>query len=162
MTKCRSVGNAVFSTAVVSAAAVAGSLATDPNSLWYRTRRKPDWQPPSEAFPIVWTSLYAGAAITSTQVLNHHEREGDEDQARGYRRALVVNMALNAGWSYLFFQRKEPGEAALGAAALAVSTACLAKRAGKAGKGKKLALLPYAVWAGFAAFLSADIWARNS
>lgn len=154
--------NALFSAAVVTAAAVAGSLATDPKTLWFKSLRKPAWFPPNEAFPIVWTSLYAGAAITSTKVLNHHEREGDDQEARKYRRALAVNMALNAGWCYLFFQKKELGVATAGAAALTVSTACLARRAGKAGGGKALSLLPYAAWSAFATVLSEDIWSRNS
>lgn len=162
MTGYHPLRNAIFSTTVVTAAAVAGSSATDPESAWYKGIKKPDWQPPSEAFPIVWTALYAGAAITSTKVLNHHQREGDDDEARGYRRALIANMALNAGWSYLFFQRKQPAEATAGAAALALSTARLARRARRAGRGKGLFLAPYAGWTAFAAVLSADIWRRNS
>lgn len=162
MTKHHPILDAVFSTAVVGGAAVAGSLATDADSLWYKTLRKPEWQPPREAFPIVWLALYASAVITSTQVLNRHERDGEPEEASSYRRALVVNMALNAGWSYVFFRRRDLGTAAIGAGLLAASTASLARRAGRAGRGKALCLLPYAAWTTFAAVLSADIWLRNN
>jgi predicted metal-dependent RNase len=32
----------------------------------YRRLRKPSWQPPDVAFPVVWTALYADVAVTST------------------------------------------------------------------------------------------------
>lgn len=156
------VANALFSTAVVATAATLGSLATDPKSIWYRRLKKPDWQPPSSAFPVVWTALYAGAAVTSTRVLTRLQREGKTREAGIYRLALVGNMTLNAGWSYLFFQRKDLKVAAIEAGALAVSTACLARRAGKAGGQCALALSPYAVWTAFATVLSTDIWKRNA
>jgi tryptophan-rich sensory protein len=161
MTRHHPVANALFSTGVVAAAAVAGSLATDPDSTWYQELDKPGWQPPRAAFPLAWTSLYAGAAITSAAVLDHHEREGNRGEAIKYRCALVANMALNASWSYLFFQRRQLGGAAAGAVALAVSTACLARKAGRAGRGHAVSLLPYAAWTAFASALSADIWHRN-
>ena len=154
--------NAVFSTAVVGTAAALGTLATDPQSTWYRGLKKPTWQPPNEAFPIAWTTLYAGAVLTSVGVLNRLQRTGDEENASTYRRALVTNMGLNALWSYLFFQKKNLGAAAVGAGALAASTACLARRAGKAGALRGLSLVPYAAWTAFATLLSADLWHRNS
>ena len=153
--------NALFSTAVVVAAATIGSLSTDPTSTWYRTLKKPDWQPSATAFPIAWTSLYTGAIITSTKVLNRLEREGRYDDASKYRRALVANMALNAGWSWLFFRKKDLPAAALGAGVLTASTVHLAHRAGKAGFFWTLSLVPYALWNGFATGLSSDVWLRN-
>ncbi|MGW4569136.1 TspO/MBR family protein, partial [Streptomyces sp. NPDC004561] len=44
--------------AVTTAAAV-GGRAVDADSAWYRSLRKPGWQPPSWAFGVVWTPLYA-------------------------------------------------------------------------------------------------------
>lgn len=42
----------------VAAGAVTGALATDSRSRWYRRLRKPPWQPPPQAFGLVWTPLY--------------------------------------------------------------------------------------------------------
>ena len=54
---------ALTSAATVASAAV-GSLATQPDSAWYRSLDLPDWQPPTLAFPVVWTALYADIAAT--------------------------------------------------------------------------------------------------
>ena len=52
--------------AAAAATAVAGSVATDPSSSWYRRLRKPAWQPPPSIFPVVWTALYADLAGFAT------------------------------------------------------------------------------------------------
>jgi tryptophan-rich sensory protein len=47
---------------MTAAAAGVGSLGTDPESEWYQSIEKPSWQPPSVAFPLVWTPLYVAIA----------------------------------------------------------------------------------------------------
>ncbi|NYG37353.1 tryptophan-rich sensory protein [Janibacter alkaliphilus] len=155
--------------AVVGGAAVVGSLATDPGSRWYRGLDLPPWQPPTIAFPVVWTTLYATTAIASTAVSAELEEDGRGRQAAGYRRALVVNMVLNAGWSALFFRGHQvPGlrqvvlpAATAEAATLAASSWDLTRRAAAAGRGKGATLGAYAAWCTFAVALTAEIWRRN-
>ena len=51
--------------AATTTTAIVGSIASqDTNSRWYRKLRKPGFQPPAAAFPIVWTALYADIAVT--------------------------------------------------------------------------------------------------
>ena len=145
----------------VGAAALAGSLATDPDGRWYARLDKPSWQPPSAAFPIVWTALYAMIAAASTAVLNELERRGEHEEADDYRRALTRNLALNGGWSWLFFRAHNLGAATIGAGVLAASSARLARRAGRVERRFGRALLPYALWTAFATLLSAVLWFRN-
>lgn len=147
--------------AATVATAVVGSLATDPGSRWYRGLDLPRWQPPTAAFPIVWTGLYADIAATSAAALTDLERQGRDGEAAAYRRALGVNLALNAGWSVLFWRGRRPWLAAAEAAALTVSSADLARRAGASSAGRRNRLLPYAVWTGFATVLTAAIARRN-
>ena len=45
--------------AATAAAAVAGSVATDVDSTWYRSLDLPAWQPPGQVIGQVWTVLYA-------------------------------------------------------------------------------------------------------
>lgn len=155
------VRNALLAGGLVTAAAVGGSLATDPESAWYRALDKPDWQPPKQAFPIAWTSLYAGIAITATLVQNELQRRGDTEQLAGFRRAMVTNLALNGAWSWLFFRSHHLAAATAGAAALAASSARLARRAGRARGRYGASLLPYAAWTAFATALAGEIWRRN-
>ena len=72
-----------------------------------------------------------------------------------------MNLALNAGWSGLFFRSKNPPLATAGAAALAASSADLPRRGAKAGPGKAIGLGAYAAWCTFATALSAQIVRLN-
>jgi uncharacterized protein YbjT (DUF2867 family)/tryptophan-rich sensory protein len=151
---------AILGAATVTSA-VLGGLATQPASRWYRRLDLPSWQPPAAAFPIVWTALYADIAATSAATVTGLEREGRHDEARAYRRALAANLALNTGWSWLFWRVRRLDVAAVEAALLAASSADLARRAGVESQRRGALLAPYAVWTGFAAVLSAAIARRN-
>jgi translocator protein len=153
--------NLAVSSALVAAAAGAGSLATEPEGRWYATLDKPDWQPPSVAFPVVWTTLYASIAATSAAVLNELDRRGDAEEAAQYRTALATNLALNGAWSWVFFRAHNLPASTLGAAALAANSIGLARRAGRVRRRFGLALAPYALWTSFATVLSAVVWRRN-
>lgn len=146
---------------LVAAAATAGSLATEPDGGWYRGLDKPSWQPPPVAFPIVWTTLYADIAVTSAAVLNELDRRGDTEEAADFRKALAGNLALNGGWSWLFFRGHNLPASALGAGVLALNSLRLARRAGRVDRRYGLALAPYAVWTAFATVLAGVVWARN-
>lgn len=150
----RKTGTAVGATAAI------GTLLTDPENHWYRSLDKPAWQPPKAVFPIAWTALYADIAVVSALVLADAEGE-NRGSARSFRRTLGVNLLLNGSWSGLFFRSRRPWLAAAGAAALAVSSVDLVRRAWRSSPNRGLALSPYAAWTGFATALSADIARRN-
>jgi benzodiazapine receptor len=128
---------------------------------WYSALRKPAYQPPKIAFPVVWTALYADIAATSAVAIDRLRTTGQHDKARRYVAALSVNLALNAGWSWVFFRYHKLGAAALGAAALTASSADLARRTADADPAAGSALLPYPVWCAFATVLSTHIWRLN-
>jgi translocator protein len=145
-------------TTAVTATAVAGSIATDPDSAWYRRLRKPSWQPPPAAFPAVWTPLYALLAVAGTRALNG--TTGTDRAA--FARAYGANLILNAGWTAMFFRARSP-RAALGEiAVLNLSNALLLRRAAKADRVAAAALAPYAAWTLFATCLNGAIVRLNS
>lgn len=119
----------------------------------------------------MWTLLYTDIAVTSARVLSTHQETSEaagrgkaresRRAERGYRRALALNLVLNAGWSWAFFARKDTGLATGVAAALTVSSADLARRAGRTRPAYGLALAPYAAWCGFATVLSGRIHQLN-
>lgn len=147
--------------AVASTMAV-GALVTDPKSTWYQELRKPNWQPAPLAFPVVWTLLYADIALISGEVLAAAHQAGREDLAVGYRRALAINLTLNAGWSVVFFGARRPHAAIPVAAALAASSADLSRRAGATDARYGVALAPYAAWTAFATVLNAAVAHLNA
>ncbi len=154
---------ALIGTALATAAAaVVGSTSSrDGVQSWYSTIRKPDYVPPNAVFPVAWTALYADIAVTSAAAISRFRADGENGKAWAYAAALGTNLALNAGWSWIFFGQRRMGLGALAAGALAVSSADLARRAGDADVKLGVALAPYPLWCGFATVMSADIWRLN-
>ena len=141
----------------VPATAVAGSVATDPKSAWYRSLRKPSWQPPPSAFPLVWTPLYALIAVAGARAT---------DRTRGARRnafltTYTLNLILNVGWTAVFFRGRRPAAALAELAALNVSNLVLLRQGWRADRVAGVALLPYVAWTGFATALNAAIVKHN-
>ncbi|GBG36469.1 TspO/MBR family protein [Mycobacterium montefiorense] len=152
----------VATTLAVAVAAGTGSIASPRNvGAWYSRLPKPSYQPPGAAFPIVWTALYGDIATTSAVTIDKFRATGQHAKARRYAAALSVNLLLNAGWSWLFFRFHKLGASALGAAALTVSSADLARRAAAADPRAGKALSPYPLWCAFATVLSTHIWRLN-
>jgi tryptophan-rich sensory protein len=146
-----------LTSAAVTVTAVLGGIGTAPGSRWYRGLDKPPWQPPASAFGPVWTALYVLLALAGGRSL-----AGSGGRARrAYLRAYLANLALNAGWSWLFFRARRPGAATAEAVLLAASTADLARRSWTVDRRAAAALVPYAVWTSFAAALTASIARRN-
>ena len=147
--------------AAVVGTAVVGGLLTDPSSGWYRRLRKPSFQPPAAAFGPVWTALYAMITVSSAATIADFRAQGHDEEAEQFERALAANLALNAGWSGVFFRAHAPVPAAVVAGLLALSSADLARRAAPSGPGKSLALGLYAAWCTFATVLSTGVAIRN-
>ncbi len=147
--------------AATTACAALGGVGTDPESLYYRSLRKPHWQPPKLAFPLVWTSLYADIAITTGEALSELDEQGRRDEYVTLLRALAVNLILNTGWSWIFFTFHRRRLAVIECAFLTVSSADLVRRVGTVNRRAGLALIPYPLWCGFATVLSAAIARLN-
>lgn len=161
----------VWTAAATAATAAAGGIATDPDSGWYRRLRKPEWQPPAIAFPVVWTALYADLAVSSAAALDSGGAAADTPDTPGggtrqrelaaYRGALAANLVLNAAWSWLFWRARRPWLAAAECAVLTASSIDLMRRTHRLNRGAGVALAPYAVWCGFATVLSTAIARLN-
>lgn len=146
----------------VTATAVLGGLASRPaQSAWYENLKKPPYQPPRQAFPIVWPVLYADIAVTSSATLDELEKRGEHQQRRAYIAALAANLVLNGSWSWLFFNQRRLGTSAIAAAALTVSSADLARRSIAVRGAKAAPLAAYPAWCAFATALSTHIWTLN-
>ena len=145
-----------------AAAAVIGSVASREGVRgWYTGIRKPGYVPPNAVFPIAWTTLYVDIAVTSAAVIDRFHADGEHAKARAYMAALGANLALNAGWSWMFFARNKLALSSLAAAALALSSADLTRRAADADLKLGAALAPYPAWCTFATVMTTDIWRLN-
>src|SRR5690606_33180067 len=71
---------------------------------WYAGLDKPSWNPPSWVFGPVWTALYIMMGVAAWLVWDRHRRA-----ARAALMLFVVQLAVNAAWSWLFFGVESPG-----------------------------------------------------
>lgn len=124
---------------------------------WYPTLNKPSFNPPNWLFGPVWTVLYVAMGIAAWRVWS----KAWANRARAPLVLFALQLALNLGWSIVFF-----GLHAIGAAVvviLALEAAILATLlAFRRIDGLAAALLvPYALWVAFATALNVAIWRLN-
>ncbi|WP_051276963.1 TspO/MBR family protein [Marmoricola sp. URHB0036] len=139
-----------------------GGVATTPESAWYQRLDKPRWQPPALAFPLVWTPLYADIAVTTAAALTVLEEEGRIDEADGLRRSLALNLALNTGWSVVFWRVRRPWVSTAWCGVLTWQSLFVARRLQHVDPALHNAWAPYPAWTLFATALNASIARRNS
>jgi tryptophan-rich sensory protein len=125
---------------------------------WYRTLEKPAWTPPDAAFGPVWTVLYVLMAIAAWRVW----RAGGFGEAGGALTLYLVQIALNAAWSVLFFGLHRPGWAFVEIVVLAVAILATIVAFAKIDRVAAGLLVPYLAWASFAAALNGTIWRLNA
>lgn len=139
------------------AAAAIGSAASIQAGDFYAQLVRPEWAPPASVFGPVWTVLYALMGIAAWLVWRI-------DGFRGARTALtlfLVQLAVNALWSWLFFAWH------LGALsfvdivllwALIVATMIAFWRISPLAG---VLLIPYLLWVSFASVLNYYMWQLN-
>jgi translocator protein len=148
----------VLAGTATAAAALIGAAATRPKTAWYRSLEKPAWQPPPQAFPLVWTPLYVSIGWAAARAL----RAAPSARQRGaYAAVLGADLALNAGWCWAFFAGKSVPAGLSTIAALNVANLALVTRSYRVDRTAAAALLPYVVWTGFATVLNVSLWRRN-
>ena len=142
------------------AAAGLGSLFTTPQVVpggWYDSLDKPFFTPPSWLFGPVWTVLYLAMAFSGWLVWRRRGFAG----ARTAVTLFFVQLALNLGWSVVFFGLEAPGWGLV--EILLLWTAILLTILAFRGISRPAALLlvPYLLWVTFATLLNAGIWLLN-
>jgi len=125
---------------------------------WYAELVKPSWNPPGWLFGPVWTALYLTMAVAAWLVW---QRGGWKAQ-RGPLALYLVQWALNAAWTPLFFGLQRPGLAF--AEILALDLALLGTLISfwQVKRFAGLLLVPYTFWLAFATVLNFTIWQLNA
>jgi len=139
------------------ACALAGGLLTSIGP-WYRSLRKPTWQPPDWAFGPAWTLIFALAALSAALGWVHAP---DRQTAARVVIFFVANALLNVAWSFLFFTCRRPKWALPETVVLWLSVVLLiVTLAGFTPLGSWL-LIPYMLWVAFAGYLNLTIVRLN-
>lgn len=154
----RRLQTAFLAFAPVVAAAALGNAATLPNIPgWYAGLVKPPLNPPNWVFGPVWTALYLAIAYAFYKILS-----APPSQRR--RRAIFVfllQLTLNAGWSFAFFGAHNPFLGLLVVLALEALIGVTIMLFRRINQTAAKLLWPYAVWVAFATYLNAGIWWLN-
>mgnify|MGYP006276740691 FL=1 len=135
---------------LVLAVLIFGGLFSPDGAEWYRTLRRPAFQPPSWAFGVVWPILYVLMAVAAWRVWRR----------RGWCLAIAfwgVQLALNAAWSPVFFGAHSlVGDMVVIAALLAVLAATVLAF-WRIDRLAGALLLPYLAWVAYASTLNAAL-----
>jgi tryptophan-rich sensory protein len=118
---------------------------------------RPGWASPAWVFAPVWSVLYTLQGISAWLVWRERHARG----RRGALAAFLVQLAVNALWSWLFFAW---GRGSLAFGEVVLLFALVGVTAVLFWRVRRLAaalLLPYWLWVGFATALTYAIWQRN-
>ncbi|HYE33445.1 MAG TPA: TspO/MBR family protein [Methylomirabilota bacterium] len=125
---------------------------------WYASLRKPSWNPPSWVFGPVWTALYTLMAVAAWLVW----RQGGFAAQRPALTIFVVQLALNAAWTPLFFGLHWMGVAFTEIVLLWVAIGATIVAFHPVSRAAAWLLVPYLAWVSFAAALNFTLWRLNS
>ena len=143
--------------AVSFAAAALGGSASANAGDFYQQLTRPAWAPPSWLFAPVWTVLYLLMGVAAWLVW----RERGFRQARMALSLFLLQLVLNAFWTWLFFVWHLGGLAFVEILVLWALILCTAGAFWRVRPIAGTLLIPYLVWVTFASALTYAIWQRN-
>jgi translocator protein len=139
------------------AAAALGGFASANAGDFYQELTRPGWAPPAWLFAPAWTLLYFLMGIAAWLVWREH----------GFRKARIalslflIQLAVNALWSWLFFVWKLGALAFAEVLILWVLILCTVVTFWRVRPLAGGLLLPYLAWVTFASALTYAVWQRN-
>jgi benzodiazapine receptor len=125
---------------------------------WYKRLRKPSWRPPDRLFAPVWTLLYLLIAVSGWLVW----REAGFGGAALPLTVYVLQIALNAAWTPLFFGLHRPDLGFVDIVLVWMSIIATIVLFYPIHVVAALLLVPYLAWVTFATALNFAVWRLNS
>lgn len=138
-------------------ASAVGAVASIQAKSFYGQLVQPEWAPPSYVFGPVWTVLYALMAIAAWLVW----RSGGFHTNRVALSLFMVQLALNALWSWLFFAWQRGALAFVDIVLLWVLIVVTLVSFWRVRPLAGALLIPYLLWVTFAAALNYSLWQLN-
>jgi translocator protein len=157
LTKQKQISGIVGWLVVVFIAAAIGAAASVHAGPFYTQLIRPGWAPPPSIFGPVWTFLYALMGIAAWLVW----RVGGFRAAKSALTLFLVQLALNALWSWLFFGWHR---GALAFADILVLWGLIIATVISFWRIRPLAgalIVPYLLWVSFATALNYSVWQLN-
>lgn len=127
-----------------------------PSDAWYNMLNKSIVTPDGWVFGVAWTTLYALLGIALFLVMRNEQTR--LSKTRAYL-LFLIQMVLNALWSYTFFGAHMTGWALLVLIALIVASVMMMRAFRPFSKWASYLIWPYILWISFAAYLNiAIVW----
>ncbi|WP_395066814.1 TspO/MBR family protein [Flavobacterium sp.] len=136
-----------------------GMVTRESITTWYPTLIKPVFNPPNWIFAPVWTVLYIMIGVAGGMVWNRLEL--DPEKVKKAFLFFVIQLALNALWSYLFFGFHNPLLALIEIVLLWLIIFETYTQFKKIDKVAGMLFIPYLAWVSFAMILNGSIWWLN-
>ncbi len=124
---------------------------------WYSSLNKPTLTPPDWIFSPVWTVLYVAIAISIVL----YYRSETKPHVRLTSVVLIVHVATNLVWTFLFFGLRSPALALADIILLDVSLVALIGWFWKSNAFAGMLLVPYLAWVLFATYLNYGFYRLN-
>ncbi len=138
-------------------AAISGAVTARTAAAFYAQLDKPRWAPPAWAFGPAWSVLYCLMATAAWTIWRDFGFSG----ARLALTLYVVQLGLNALWSYLFFVRHSGRWSTYEAAMLWLGVASTMVAFWRLHPSAGILFVPYLAWVSIATALAASVWRRN-
>jgi benzodiazapine receptor len=138
---------------------LSGMVTRESITTWYPTLIKPVFNPPNWIFAPVWTSLYIMMGVAGGLVWN--KLDGNETLVKKAFLFFIIQLALNALWSLIFFKLHNLFLASIEVVLLLLMIFETYTQFKKIDKIAGLLLIPYLAWVSFATILTISIWYLN-
>ena len=126
---------------------------------WYPTLKKPSFTPPSWVFGPVWTTLYLLMGVSLYLIRTRGTAAGAPGVAG---KLFMLQLLLNALWSFIFFGLRSPGWALVEIVGLWAALMLTIRAVARVSRPAAVLLVPYLLWTSFALVLNAAIWRLNA
>lgn len=126
---------------------------------WYPIINKPVFNPPNWIFAPVWTSIFIMIGVAGGIIWN--KLESNEKAVKKAFGFFVIQLGLNALWSYLFFGLHNPLLALIEIVLLWLMIFETYNQFKRIDKIAGYLFIPYIAWVSFATILNGSIWWLN-
>jgi benzodiazapine receptor len=150
---------AIFVATCIAVGYLSGQATQSSVNTWFPTLIKPSFNPPPWVFAPVWSTLYIMMGIAAGLVWSRIDF--DKDAVKTALLYFVIQLALNALWSILFFGLRNPLLALIGIVLLWLMIYETYIKFVKIDKIAGYLFIPYLAWVTFATVLNASIWWLN-
>jgi len=125
-----------------------------PMTNWYLDLNKAPWTPPGWIFGVAWTTIMICFSIYMMFLYSIKD-------STKVKTLFLIQIALNVGWNYMFFNQHQVGYALFNISLLTILIFYFLVGFRSQLKLKSLLILPYAIWLCIATSLNYYVYAFN-